>query len=358
MLPHTYAWPGRSQLRRILAAESPDLVEVCDKFWLIYLSGVLRRRWIPGLPTPAIVGLTCERLDDNLSTYISDGPLAHSLYGWYMRSCYAPRFDFHLAASEFIADELRPLLPERLRDRLRVAPMGVDFEAFANAPDAIDRRRDLLNRVGGNEKTVLLLYAGRLSKEKNLAILPPLLARLAAQTRFDFRLIIVGDGPSAVTLRDSLEGLVPGQSLFLGHFQRDELPALYAAADVFIHPNPREPFGIAPLEAMSAGLPLVAPASGGVLTYANPQNAWLVANTPESFAQAVRNICAEPSLAQCKIENARRTAQEFSWPRITQNYFCIYDEFHLQWLHQTLTQARPSPLPASEIPVNNGGGAI
>jgi hypothetical protein len=46
MLPHTYAWRYDSPLRRILAAERPDLVEVCDKFWLLYLSGVLRRQWI------------------------------------------------------------------------------------------------------------------------------------------------------------------------------------------------------------------------------------------------------------------------------------------------------------------------
>ena len=47
-----------------------------------------------------------------------------------MRSCYVPRFDFHIAASDYIAAEVRRLLPERLRGRLHVCPMGVDFEAF------------------------------------------------------------------------------------------------------------------------------------------------------------------------------------------------------------------------------------
>ena len=79
MLPHTYAWHYDSPLRRILAIEQPDLVEVCDKFWLLYLSGVLRRGWIAGVQVPVIVGLSCERLDDNMRAYVSNGRVAQSI---------------------------------------------------------------------------------------------------------------------------------------------------------------------------------------------------------------------------------------------------------------------------------------
>ena len=56
---------------------------------------------------------------------------------------------------------------------------------------------------------------------------------------------------------------------------RAELAKYYASADVFVHPNPREPFGIGPLEAMASRVPVVSPSAGGVLSYANPTNAWL-----------------------------------------------------------------------------------
>jgi len=182
MLPHTYAWGYESPLRRILAAERPDLVEVCDKFWLLYLSGVLRRQWIPGVPV--IVGLTWDRLDDTMRTYVSAGWAAQWACERYMRSCYVPRFDFHVAASDYIATEVRRLLPERLRDRLHVCPMGVDFEAFRGSHDGCGGvRQELLRQLGADEGTVLLLYAGRLSKEKNLSVLPAVLARLADQRR-------------------------------------------------------------------------------------------------------------------------------------------------------------------------------
>ena len=59
-------------------------------------------------------------------------------------------------------------------------------------------------------------------------------------------------------LQGQAETRVPGRVHFLGHLpDRRQLASLYANADVFVHPNPREPFGIGPLEAMASGLPLV-----------------------------------------------------------------------------------------------------
>src|SRR5262249_16189936 len=185
MLPHTYAWPYQSDLRRIFAIERPDLVEVCDKFWLLYLSGVLRRCWIAGVPVPVIVGLTCERLDDNMRTYISAGRVPHAICQHYMHRSYVPPFDFQISASEYIADEVRGLLPRRLSGRLHVCPMGVDYEAIHQSRSHASAllRRGLLDRFGvsSDAKNIrLLLYAGRLSKEKNLLLLSAMLAHLRA----------------------------------------------------------------------------------------------------------------------------------------------------------------------------------
>ena len=155
-----------------------------------------------------------------------------------------------------------------------------------------------------------------------------MLVNLEDDPHRDYRLVIAGDGPSADDLRASLAGVAPSRTLFVGHCDHDQLVALYHAADIFIHPNPREPFGIAPLEAMAAGLPLVAPASGGVLTYANPENAWLVDNTPEAFAEGIRRVHADPNTCRRKTAVARATAAQFSWPRVTANYFHLYDHFH------------------------------
>src|SRR5262249_24846427 len=153
--------------------------------------------------------------------------------------------------------------------------------------------------------------------EKNLAILPLGLARLAAVPHSDYRLLIAGEGPFAGELRDSLERVAPGPGLVLRHCPAGTLKLLHRADGGFLPPNPREPFGIAPLEAMAAGLPLVAPASGGVLTYANQENAWLAENTAESLAQAVQSLCSNSAARSRKIAEARRTAERLSWPHVT-----------------------------------------
>lgn len=351
LLPHTYAWPHDGPLRKILADERPDLVEVCDKFWLIYLAGVLRRGWIPGVPVPVIVGLSCERLDDNVATYLSASRAARYVSHNYMRRCYAPRFDYHIAVSEYVAEEIRALLPERLRGRLLVAPMGVDFDGFSRPQNSGEFRDQLLKRTGRGEKTRLLLYAGRLSAEKNLSILAPMMAILAKEEQFDYRLVIAGDGPLLEELRNALDGLVPGRSLFMGQCQQPDLVQLYHSADLFIHPNPREPFGIAPLEAMAAGLPLVAPASGGILTYANPENAWLTENSPPAFAEGVRSIHTNPGVCRQKTAKALCTAERHSWPRITDNYFHLYDR-----LYASLVQNASNRSGAKILPERNASG--
>ena len=339
MLPHLYAWHYKSPLRRIFALEKPDLVEVCDKFWLLYLSGVLRRGWIPGVPVPVIVGLTCERLDANMRAFISEGRVAQFVSERYMRKCYVPRFDFHIAASDYIAAEIRRLLPHRLSDRLHVCPMGVDSEAFSNATNSGEMRSELLHSYESSfaysNRLCLILYAGRLSKEKNLSLLPGVMEALTrnAMNDMDYRLVIAGEGPSASGLRTSLEAVAPGRFLFLGQQTREQLIALYHATDVFLHPNPHEPYGLAPLEAMAAGLPLVAPASGGVLTYATRENAWLAQGGADSFAAAVRAVMSDPIARRRKVDNARATATQLSWTKVTANYFRLYDEFHTSFVN-------------------------
>ena len=79
---------------------------------------------------------------------------------------------------------------------------------------------------------------------------------------------------------------------------------------------------------MASGLPVVAPCSGGVLSYAKEDNSWLAEPSGESFAAAVREIFAYPSVRKAKIEQALRTAEEFSWTRVTARFFALYDDLH------------------------------
>jgi glycosyltransferase involved in cell wall biosynthesis len=101
---------------------------------------------------------------------------------------------------------------------------------------------------------------------------------------------------------------------------------------------------------MASGLPLVAPRSGGVLSYATPENSWLAAPTGDAFADAVRSVFADDAARAAKVANALTTAGEFSWARATAKFFELYDEIFLQL--QPLSSSLPashSSAPASPI---------
>ena len=86
-----YTLPYRSRLRQILEEERPDLVEVCDKYTLCYLPAAWRNGWAGNAPPAVFIGLSCERMDDNVSAFLSDGSLGRRFANWYMRAIYAPR---------------------------------------------------------------------------------------------------------------------------------------------------------------------------------------------------------------------------------------------------------------------------
>ena len=211
--------------------------------------------------------------------------------------------------------------------------MGVDAETFTGARRDESLRTRLLVEAGGTESSALVLFAGRLSPEKHLDVLIDAVARitradLTAGIGRDLRLVLVGDGPHAPRLLRAAGAECPGRVRILPHLtDRRELAAHYAAADVVVHPNPREPFGIGPLEAMAAGAPVVVPRAGGVLSYAHPGNAWLAEPGVDGLAEAiVAALGARPD--DPRLASARRTACDRDWPRVADRYFALLDRLH------------------------------
>lgn len=329
ILPYQY-FPGGAgrELIGILEREQPDLVEICDKYSLPYLAAMLRKRWHGRVRRPALVGLSCERFDDNMAAYLSGSRTALAFTRWYIRHVYGPPFDAHIANSEYTAEELRTALWDRAPGFIRVCPVGVDVTAFSPALRSDTVRTRLLARAGGSPGSVLLFYAGRLSPEKNLSLLIETLKVLMADRDVDYRLVLAGDGPCADWLRAQAADPLEGRIALCGNLDRDTLAACCASCDVFIHPNPREPFGIGPLEAMASGVPVVVPGAGGVLEYAHASNAWLAEPTAPAFAMAIRSAVQGDA---ARITAAIDTARRFGLRHAAQRYFTVYDELVQQF---------------------------
>lgn len=332
--PHRFAAPFDTRLWRIIHDARPDVVEVCDKYSLCYVAGLLKRR---RGERPTVVGLSQERMDDALAAHVLGRPAAGWVSSNYLRRVYLRQFDAHVANSEYTAAELRasathhgprkPLL-WRLRNRIYVQPLGCDLNGFTPAARSEGLRAELLARAGRPVSSRLAVFAGRLSAEKGVRLLAPAIQRCRA-LGLDVVLAVAGDGPLASALVEDAGRRVPGRVVSLGHIaERRDLARLLATADLFVHPNPREPFGIGPLEAMACGTPVVVPASGGVLTYATDENAWLAKPGADGLAEAWFACEADPLEAARRRNRALRDVQRFSWPSAATRYFDTYDTIH------------------------------
>jgi alpha-1,6-mannosyltransferase len=339
IMPQTYLPWLPSAIIEILERERPDVVEICDKYSLPYLAAMLRKGWHSSVPRPVLVGLTCERFDDNMAAFVSGSELARAFTRWYIRNIYGPPFDAHIAVSEYTAEELRGVLSDRQPWFIRTCPMGVDSEAFGPSRRSHAVRLQLLQKVGGSPRTTLLFYAGRLSPEKNIGLLVDAMRELSRDPSVDYRLVVAGEGPAVDRLRSHT-----GRIWLCGNLDKVTLAQYCASCDVFVHPNPREPFGIGPLEAMASGVPVVAPNTGGVLEYASPTNAWLAEPTGLAFAEAIRAAArSDPARIRAAIETVGR----FRWRTATRRYFEAYDDLHRRFSVPGVTGSRSRRAPAA-----------
>jgi alpha-1,6-mannosyltransferase len=169
-----------------------------------------------------------------------------------------------------------------------VSHLGVETASFR------DGRRDpgLRGRLVAPGHR-LVLYAGRLSSEKRVDMLPRMLAHLPR----DAVLVIAGTGSAAGRIRRLARRLgVSDRLRMIGHLTGPRaLADLMATADCFVHPNPNEPFGLCPLEARAAGCPVVVPEGSGTAEFLAGRGAVVVApGDARALAAGVVRAMSDP----------------------------------------------------------------
>lgn len=196
--------------------------------------------------------------------------------------------------------------------RIEVVPSGIDVAHFGKG-----RRDEMLRRrLGLRDADRMLLYVGRLAKEKSVELLVRALAYAADDS---LKLVIAGDGP----MREELESLtrecgVAGTTRFLGTVTRDALPDLYASADAFVMPSMTETQGLVLAEALAAGALIIAADA--------PQNREVLAGAGRvvrAEAPAFAAAFTEPSPTSSPGE-ARQAARRFSVERQADRIEALY----------------------------------
>jgi glycosyltransferase involved in cell wall biosynthesis len=350
MMPWQYM-VSDSIIRKILLEEKPDLIEVTDKYTLSLLGVMIRTNSFKKLGRPILVHFSCERMDDNVGSFLIGGRIGKWIARRVIGNYTLPNFDYHIANSSYTAEEFYESLSEEKNpsrskaflnwcwryfrapriepaERIFVCPRGVNAQLFTPDRRSDEVKQEMRASCKASADSILLLYAGRISPEKNIGLLVELMKILSQDPRHDYRLLVAGAGPQGDWLTSQADKLAPDKITLLGHLDKEKLADYYANADIFVHPNPKEPFGIAPLEAMASGVPTVAPDAGGILSYATNENAWLVQPDGKSFAAAVREIIEDPVTSSRKVENALATARENTRDAATDRLFATYDEIY------------------------------
>lgn len=200
-------------------------------------------------------------------------------------------------------------------ERVEVWQKGVDTELFEPGLASSEMRSHLTQ---GNPDAPLLLYVGRLSAEKEIDRIKPVLEAIPGA-----RLALVGDGP----YRQELEKIFADTpAFFAGYMTGKTLGSAFASADAFVFPSRTETLGLVLLEAMAAGCPVIAANAGGIPDIVTDGvNGHLFDPEDEGGAiAATRRLLADAEARETLRRNARQEAERWGWAAATRQLQGFY----------------------------------
>lgn len=289
-------------VKALLEGLRPDRLEVSDRLTLRGMGSWARQHGVPA------VVISHERLDRLLEQFLLPGTVARRVADL-ANSRMARNYDTVVCTTRFARAEF-----DRIGARnVRQVPLGVDLAAFAPHRRDTGLRADL---AGGAD--ALLVHCGRLSPEKHVERSVDTVAELTASGH-RVRLVIAGDGPRRRALERRSRGL---PVTFLGFVpDRARVAGLLASSDVSLAPGPHETFGLAALEALASGTPVVVSASSALREIVRPGCGAAVDDHAPAFAHAVTGLLARPE--DQRRAAARSRAEHFAWPNSVRGMLAV-----------------------------------
>jgi glycosyltransferase involved in cell wall biosynthesis len=288
----------RASMRAQIREFEPDLLHVADPALLgiaaLYYSGGANGG---ALRLPLVV------------SYHTDLPAYLHYYGlgmlephiWRIMRVRHNRATVNLCTSAAMLEQLS----QHGIERVALWPGGVDTARFHPCRRSEAMRARLTN---DSPASPLLVYVGRLSPEKDIERIKPMLQALPAA-----RLALVGDGPHRKVLERHFAGM---PVYFAGFLRGEELAAAYASCDVFVMPSRTETLGLVVLEAMSSGLPVVGARAGGIPELIQDGTGCLFDSDGEAI-DAIRSFLNCSEKREAAGIAARAVATSHSWKAAT-----------------------------------------
>ena len=237
-----------------------------------------------------------------------------TLFGRLVDRWFYKRFSGIICVSSAAASELARWIPE-VSGKLEVIFNGIDLNEFSGKPPPQYNDR----------KTVLSV--GRLTEAKNYHTAIEAFSLLCTRSKFDLQYLIAGSGKMETTLKNhALELGVSGSVRFLGEVS--DISSLMKQADVFFMPSAREGFGIAAVEAMASGLPVVASRLPGLAdVVGRDQHCGILVDpaSPSEMSEALYCLLENDMLSWRMGSSAVKRAGTFSIEITTDKYLEFYE---------------------------------
>lgn len=288
----------RRTLRDLVEWVRPDVLELSDRTTMLTVTHTARHL---GAPT---VLISHERLESVLAHVATPQRALRAAVRAYNRRVLA-RVDAVVCASQFAAEEYRGLQGAPV---MRIS-LGVDLDRF-HAGAGSEGGPDRAGRPDAAADGIRLVSVTRHSPEKDPHLAIATVRELVARGRV-VSLDMVGTGPLSPDLRLAARGL---PVVFHGHVaDRAMVAALLASADVAIAPGPNETFGLAALEALACGTPVVVPTQGALREMLDGDLVGEVASSEGgAMADAVERLLARGDRA-ARRDACRARAEQFPW---------------------------------------------
>lgn len=281
-------------------AFAPDIVHLHHPFWMGSLGLFIARR----LGIPAIY--TYHTRFEHFAHYVPvPGRLFRNLISHYMIKRFA-NMCFGVIVPTPSAREYLHVLG--VKSRVIVQPTGVDLDALREVRPA---ERDELRRALDLGDEAVLISVSRLSREKNLDFLLRAFRLVVERSARPVRLVIVGEGQE----RPALEALVDelglrGRVSLPGAFPVERMPVVYSLGDLFVFASTSETQGMVIVEAMAAGLPVVAIRASGIEDLVQDgHNGFKTRGDPSEWADRVLELLEDDALRGRLAQGAASSAE-------------------------------------------------
>jgi len=251
---------------------------------------------------------------DKYSHYIPFEQETVQMFTRWLVKDYANKCDCVIAPSESIK---KMLLNQGIKSRIEVVPTGINLDVFGNPNREIIRKKYNLSL-----EQKLLLYAGRIAKEKNLEFLIKSF-KLVLNKKPNTYLMLVGSRTKKDYLVDLIKKLNLETKVFLvGH--SNAVQNYYGAADLFVFSSKTETQGLVLVEAMAAGIPVVAVDSAGVKDVVDGKNGVLTKESLSEFSEKIIKLLENDALRKEMSQNARKTASRYSIQKMSKRMLKVY----------------------------------